>query len=166
MCQQVWPWSWQLALATQMLEHKTLAQQTTRIIRDATQLMLHGLLALAQGCLGLRIELASGGSSGLLATEQILFARLGARLWSLIGLRSLLAVLFARRGGCLGLALALRLRTGFFRRCSRRVPLGLVAVLGLRLGGPTRSRFVLARFPLLRVTLSGWLRWRPPLPLA
>ena len=160
MCQQIWPWSWQLALATQMLEHKTLPQQTTRIIRDATQLMLHGLFALAQGCLGLRIGLASGESSGLLATKQVLFARLGARL------RSLLAVLFARRGGCLGLALALRLRAGFFRRCSRRVPLGLVGVLGLGLGGPTRSRFVLARFPLLRVTLPGWLRWRPPLPLA
>ena len=120
------PSSWQLALAAQMLEHEALPQQTTRIVRDAAQLMLHGLFALVEGCLGLLIGLATGGGSGLLAAEQVLFAGLGARP-ALIRLLASRAVLCAGRGGRPSIILTGRLRAGFFRRGSRRARPGLVA---------------------------------------
>ncbi len=110
-----------------MLEHKALPQQTTRIIRDAAQLMFHSLFVLAHGCLDLGIGLATGGGSGLLAAEQVLLAGLGTRL-GLIRLLPPRAILGARRGGRLGIILAASLRAGFFRRGSRRALSWLVAV--------------------------------------
>ena len=120
------PSSWQLALAAQVLEHEALPQQTTRIIRDAAQLMLHGLFALVEGCLGLLIGLAAGGGSGLLAAEQVLLAGFGARpgLFRLLAPR---AFPCAGRGGRLSIILTGRLRAGIFRQGSRRARPGLVA---------------------------------------
>ena len=98
-----------------MLEHKALPQQTTRIIRDAAQLLFHSLFVLARGCLDLGIGL----TTGLLAAEQVLLAGLGARS-GLIRLLAQRAFLVARGSGRLGIILAARLRAGFFRRGIRR----------------------------------------------
>ena len=103
-----------------MLEHKALPQQTTRIIRDAAQLLFHSLFVLARGCLDLGIGLASGGGSRLLAAEQVLLAGLGARS-GLIRLLAQRAFLVTRGGGRLATILAASLRARFFRRGSRRV---------------------------------------------
>ena len=109
-----------------MLKHKALPQQTTRIVWDAAQLMLHGLFTLVEGCLGLLIGLAARGGSGLLAAEQVFLARLGARP-ALIRLLASRAVLCAGRGGRPSIILTGRLRAGIFRRGSRRARPGLVA---------------------------------------
>jgi len=94
-------------MATQILEHEALPQQTSGIIRDPAQLMFHGLFALAQGCRGLRLCLARD-CARLHAAKQILLAGLSPGLMGLGGLRGLLARLFARRGGCRSLPLAFR----------------------------------------------------------
>ena len=110
-----------------MLKHKALPQQTTRIVWDAAQLMLHGLFALVEGCLGLLIGLATGGGSGLLAAEQVLLAGLGARP-GLIRLLASRAFPCAGRGGRLGITWVARLGAGLRRRGIRRARRGLVAV--------------------------------------
>lgn len=145
-------------MAAQILEHKTLPQQTAGIIRDPPQLMFHSLFALALGCRGYQVGLATGGGARLLATKQVLLAWLGPRLMGLSGLRGLLALLFARSGGCRFLSRAFWLRLGgFLRLClCRGTLLGIFAILGLGLGGPTRLRFLLASFTrLLGTCLRG-----------
>ena len=109
-----------------MLEHEALPQQTTRIVRDAAQLMLHGLFTLVEGCLGLGIGLATAGGSGLLATEQILLAGLGARP-GLIRLLAPRAFPCAGRGGRPSITWVARRGVGLRRQGSRRARPRLVA---------------------------------------
>jgi hypothetical protein len=135
-----------LTLAAQVLKQETLPQETSRVVRDAAQLVLHGLFALAHGCRDFRFGLARGGPARFLAPNQILLAWLGASLWGLVS------------------CLACRLGPSLSGPCpGRRVPLGFLACLGLGLVGPTRLRPFLGLVALLPIALPGfaflWLAW-------
>jgi hypothetical protein len=130
-----------LTLAAQVLKQETLPQETSRVVRNAAQLVLHGLFALAHGCRDFRFALARGGPARFLAPNQILLAWLGTSLWGLVG------------------CLARRLSPSLSGPCpGRHVLLGFLACLGLGLvgPGPTRLRPFLGLVALLPIALPGF----------